>query len=76
MYDKSGLHERVSYKSALPTSTCVLAVEEVSCHEELQCYLSGDGELWNLSATVGIPDLVSEILAHLGQDMGSTGGTE
>ena len=33
------------------------AVEEVSCHKELESDLGGDGELGDLGGTVGEPNL-------------------
>ena len=38
-----------------------LAVQEVGCHEELQCNLWWDGELWDLSGAVGVASFVCKI---------------
>ena len=43
-----------------------LAVKEVGGHEQLEGYLPGDGELWDLCAAVGVAYLVGEVLADLG----------
>lgn len=63
-------HEIVAVCTLTPL---VLTVEKVGCHEEFQSYLPRDWELWNLCATVSVTDLVSEVLTHLGQDMGPAG---
>ena len=52
-----------------------LAVQEVGCHEELQRYLSGDGELGDLSTAVSVADFVREVLTDLGEHMGSKNRT-
>ena len=48
-----------------------LAVKEVGRHEELQCNLGCNGELWDLGTAVGVAYLVVEIHTHLAQDMGA-----
>ena len=47
-----------------------LAVQEVSCHEQLQRDLGLDGEFRDFGGAVGVTDLVGEVHAHLLQDVG------
>ena len=48
----------------------ILAVEEVRRHQKFQGNLGLDGELWDFSGTVGVTNLVCEVTADIGEDMG------
>lgn len=46
-----------------------LAIQKVRSHEQFQCDLWSDGEFRDFCGAVGVPDLVGEVHADLGQDM-------
>ena len=47
------------------------AVQEVGCHEHLQGFLRGDGELRDRCGAVGVLHFVGEIPANCLQDVGT-----
>ena len=51
-----------------------LAVQKVGCHEQLQCNLRCNGELWYLCTAVGVANFVVKIHADLAQDMRAARG--
>ena len=46
-----------------------LAIQEIGCHQQLQCNLWGNGKLRNLGTAVGVSHFVHEISADFGQHM-------
>ena len=63
--------QKKNQKLFLAATLCiVLTIQEVCRHEQLQCDLWSDGELWDFRGAVGVADLVGEVHADLRQHMG------